>query len=206
MIRSRTSGSLLAAYCRNQPSTRSTASSSPGRTSSTAGSDRVAWTTGFSGSRSSTGARRTSRTGTVLRLLFVARNRNGCRRELGSGKCAGSGDQGRDLVTELVGQEGGRRQQLPQVVAGVQAHPLQQEHQVVGGDVAGRPRGERAAADAAGAGVQHPGPQLDGGDGVGEAGVAGVVEVEPQRRLRAHGVPGPGHEVRTWDGTPAPMV
>src|SRR5512132_4326710 len=149
MICSRIPGSRVAAYCRNQPSTRSTARSSPGRTSLTAGLNQVAWTTGLSevGRPRGLGGR-------VERShfypLIVVRNRNGCRAAEGAGELgerAGPGEQRRDLVAELVAQEGGRRQQRLQVVAGVQAHPLQQVDQVVGGDVAGRPWGERAAAD-----------------------------------------------------------
>src|SRR4029450_13293608 len=52
--------------------------------------------------------------------------------------------------------------------------------------------GERRAADAAGAGVQDGDAVENGGEGVGEPGVAGVVEVVPERRRFAHGLAGPG--------------
>src|SRR4029450_11985976 len=149
MICSRTSGSWVSAYWRNQASTRLTTYSSPGRTAAAAGSDGGVSPPGASETRSPPGARRTSRSTTLLSLPFAGRTKPAAVR---SGRREGPrpGKQRRDLVAEPGPEEGGRGQQRLQVPAGVQAHPLQQEHQVVGGDVAGRLGGERAAADPAG--------------------------------------------------------
>src|SRR5919107_2727675 len=94
MICSRTSASPVSAYWRNQDSTRLTARSSPGRTSATAGFDPVRWITGCSEGRSSTGARRTSRTRTLLPLLSANRNRKVAVSQRESGPAGSSGPDG----------------------------------------------------------------------------------------------------------------
>ena len=58
---------------------------------------------------------------------------------------------------------------------------MQHVDEVLGRDVAGRPRRERTAADASDRRVEHGRARLDCGIGVREAGVAGVVQVDADR-------------------------
>ena len=68
-------------------------------------------------------------------------------------------------------------QRLFKVHAGLIAHAVQQPHQILGGGVAGGAGCEGAAAQTAQRGLHLGDAALDGGDGVDDAVVAGVVEV-----------------------------
>ena len=80
--------------------------------------------------------------------------------------------------------------QLLQVETGAQAAAFEQVDEVLGGDVPGRPRGERATADPADARVEAGDTEVDGRHGVRVARIPGVVEVHPQR-----GVGDPGQRL-----------
>ena len=86
---------------------------------------------------------------------------------------------------------------------------MQHEHEVIGGDIAGGVGSERAAADAADTGIDDLDAGVDGGERVGNPGVAGVVEVNPERDVAGHGSdrldpepdrPRVGHPDRVGDG------
>lgn len=65
---------------------------------------------------------------------------------------------------------------------------MQHVNEILSGNVAGRGGRERAPTDAAQARVKPRYPALDRGNRVGEAGIAGVVEMRPQREpRRGHG-------------------
>ena len=68
-------------------------------------------------------------------------------------------------------------QRLFKIHAGLIAHAVQQPHQILGGGVAGGTGSEGAAAQTAQGGLYLGDAALDGGDGVDDAVVAGVVEV-----------------------------
>ena len=90
--------------------------------------------------------------------------------------------------------------QRGQVDAGLHAQAVEQPHQVLGGEVAGRAPGERAAAEAAGAGVDGRDAAAQRSQRVGERLAVRVVEVHRQpvvptpagrarRAARARGLP-----------------
>ena len=68
--------------------------------------------------------------------------------------------------------------QRVEVDAGLHALAVEQVDEVLGGDVAGRARRERAAAEAADGGVEDRRAVLEAGERVGVAGVARVVQVQ----------------------------
>jgi hypothetical protein len=86
---------------------------------------------------------------------------------------------------------------------GVDALPVGRVEQVLGGGVAGGPRSEGAAADAADGGVEDGHTGLDGCVGVGVAGVACVVQGQAGGSAQ---VVRAGSSFVTWPGTPTPMV
>ena len=100
---------------------------------------------------------------------------------------AGLGDQRRGVAAELTRQPFARGDEAIEVDASVVTAALEQEHHILGGDVARGARCKGAATDPAEAGVDHGHPDLHGGQRVGEPGIAGVVEVrtEPDRARRA---------------------
>ena len=65
-------------------------------------------------------------------------------------------------------------------IPGLDPHLVQHRDHVLAGDVAGRARGDRAAAELAEARLEGVDPLLQGGEDVGEALAAGVVEVGGQ--------------------------
>src|SRR5438874_2012224 len=67
--------------------------------------------------------------------------------------------------------------QLPQLDPGIDAHLVQHRDQVLGGDVPRRPRRDRAAAKLAERRLERVHALLEGGEDIGEALAAGVVEV-----------------------------
>ncbi len=69
------------------------------------------------------------------------------------------------------------------IYAGVNARTVQHVKQVFGCDITRRLRRERAAADAAGAGIQDPYAGLDRRERIGDSGVARVVEMTAERHL-----------------------
>ena len=73
------------------------------------------------------------------------------------------------------------RDQRVEVDAGLDALAVEQVEHVLGGDVAGRARRERAAAEAADRRVEDRRARLDRRPGAGDAGVARVVEVAADR-------------------------
>src|SRR5688572_25391612 len=82
----------------------------------------------------------------------------------------------------------GDADQRLEVDSGLDAFAVQHVDEVLGPDVPGRPRGERAPADAADGRVEHGGARLERGERVRVAGVAGVVQVGSDgrpRKLRA---------------------
>ena len=93
---------------------------------------------------------------------------------------AGAAQGAEAWLVDLVADPSCCLDQLVKVVAGREASAFQHIDQVLGGDVAGRTGREGAAADAAGGGVEDVDPGLDPGVGVGQAGVAGVVEMQAQ--------------------------
>ncbi len=87
---------------------------------------------------------------------------------------------------ERAGQQVRGRAERGRGHPGPHGRPVEQVEQVLGRDVAGGGRGERAPPDPARAGVERGGAALDGRDRVGVAGVPGVVEVPAQRDAGGH--------------------
>ena len=107
------------------------------------------------------------------------------------------------LVAELAGQPLGDRDQRVEVDAGLDALAVEQVDEVLGGDVAGRARRERAAAEAADGRVEDRRAVLEPGERVRVAGVARVVQVQAdgraglQRRAAAARGPARGRRRRS---------
>ena len=98
----------------------------------------------------------------------------------------GAQQRARQIMADNGFRDLGRGDGGCQVDVDVDAAVAQQVHQVLGGDVAGRPRCERAAAEPADRGVQPGDPGADRGVGAGQAGAAGVVEMSAQRQVADH--------------------
>ena len=71
-----------------------------------------------------------------------------------------------------------------QVDAGGDAHVLDHSREFLGGDVPGRARRVGASAEAADGRIEVGNAEFEGREDVGQAGAAGVVEVQVQARLR----------------------
>src|SRR6185436_19635340 len=88
----------------------------------------------------------------------------------------------RDVAVDRLGrnrlrQDLARDEQLLQIDAGFHAHALEHEHQVLGDDIAARAGRERAAAESAHRAVEAAHAFLVGGEGIGDAEAARVVEM-----------------------------
>src|SRR5207302_6503756 len=81
------------------------------------------------------------------------------------------------LVGNRLDEKASRLQQRSEIDAGRRAHALEHEHQVLGDDVAARARGEGTAAQAAHRAVEVAHAFLVGGERVGEAQAARIVEM-----------------------------
>src|SRR5688572_416668 len=82
-----------------------------------------------------------------------------------------------DLPRQELGQTALGLDQGLEVDAGVEAHLLQHEDEVLGGDVAARSWGMRAAAEATQRGIERADVDIESGHHVGEAKAARVVKV-----------------------------
>ena len=76
--------------------------------------------------------------------------------------------------------------QLVEIDAGLDAHLLAHEHEILGADIAGGAlvRGERAAAEAGDGGIEDRHAHLQPGIGVGDAHAARVVQVQRRASVR----------------------
>src|SRR5688572_21330358 len=99
---------------------------------------------------------------------------------LRAGKLARLDQHARHRVADVRLDPAGGLDRAREIDARRYAHPLEHVDQVLGRDVAGRGRRERAAAEPAEARVEDPGPGHDGGIGVREARVPRVVEMSAQ--------------------------
>ena len=93
----------------------------------------------------------------------------------------GAVDAAGELAAEQLVEPGGDLDQRVEVDAGLDPLALEQVEDVLGGDVAGRARRERAAAEAADRGVEQGRAGLHGRPCAGDARVARVVEVAADR-------------------------
>src|SRR6186713_1949637 len=118
---------------------------------------------------------------------------NSTTRTPSSGSTESFGQAGdRNMAVDRLGgnrlrQDLARDEQLLQVDAGLDAHALEHEHQVLGDHVAARAGREGAAAEAAHRAVEVAHAFLVGGEGIGEAEAARVVQVS-RFELRADSV------------------
>src|SRR6185503_4824433 len=108
---------------------------------------------------------------------------NSTTRTPSSGSTESFGQAGdRNMAVDRLGgnrlrQDLARDEQLLQVDAGLDAHALEHEHQVLGDHVAARAGRERAAAETAHRAVEVAHPYLVGGERVGDAETARIVEM-----------------------------
>ena len=115
----------------------------------------------------------------------------------------GAVDAAGELAAEQRFEPLRHRDQRVEVDAGLDSLAVEEVEHVLGGDVPGRARRERAAAEAADRGVEDGGSGLDRRPRARDAGVARVVEVaadrdaEDARRVRAAGGPAPASRRRS---------
>ena len=83
-------------------------------------------------------------------------------------------------------RDSGRGDGSLQIDVDINTAVTEQVHQILGGDVAGGARCERAAAQPAGRGVQPRDSGADRRIGAGQTGSAGVVEMSAQRKIADH--------------------
>ena len=121
-------------------------------------------------------------------------------------KQSGLDDHAGHGVIESLLQPAAGIEQRGQVDAGVESHAMQHVDEVFGGNVARGCRRERTTADAAAARVQRAHAGLDRGVGIGETGVAGVVEVRAQFHARQRRRAAAPTSSVTCVGTATPMV
>ena len=81
-------------------------------------------------------------------------------------------------MTEDRFQPLGRVDQLAEIEAGFKSSAFQHVDHIFGGDISCRRRRERAAPDAAAAGIDHVNPGVYGGRDIGETSASRVVEVQ----------------------------
>jgi hypothetical protein len=97
-----------------------------------------------------------------------------------SRKNPGSGEHTRHGALELTGEPARRLDEALQRHSGLDATASEHVYKILGRDIACGRRSKRTSADSTDAGIEHGNAAFDGGMGVGETRVAGIVKMAPQ--------------------------